>query len=63
MNRADRRKLPTALRGIADNLHRYRCPDCNNDTQLRQDTYGVWHLEVLHDDTCPTLTAIERNGE
>lgn len=36
----------------------YRCPDCNNDTRLVQVAPNVWSLQVLHDDTCPTLGAL-----
>ena len=53
MNRADRRKLPPAIRAIANNLDNVRCPDCDNDARLRQDSDGIWHLDIQHDDTCP----------
>lgn len=55
MNRAERRKLPRALRDMD-----YRCPDCDNDTRIRQDNCGMWHLDVLHDDTCPWFTAYRK---
>jgi hypothetical protein len=46
MNRAERRKLPAAIRAFADNLHLYRCPDCDSDTRLVQDECGVWLVQV-----------------
>ena len=35
------------------------CPDCDADTELRQDTAGVWQLFIRHDDTCPTYRAMK----
>lgn len=57
MNRAERRKLPPPLAALASTLGAIRCPDCNNDTGLRQDANGMWHIDVLHDDTCPWYRA------
>ena len=36
------------------------CPDCNAEKALDRDAFGVWHLVVLHDDSCPTLKEIQR---
>lgn len=38
------------------------CPDCDADTELRADPDhpGIWHLQVQHDETCPTWQAIQR---
>ena len=60
MNRATRRKLPPAIQAIAANLDTVRCPDCCNDARIRQDNCGMWHLDVLHDDTCPWFTAYRK---
>lgn len=38
----------------------YKCPDCNADTSLSQDGHGIWHLDIAHDDTCPTFQRIRR---
>ena len=35
----------------------YRCPDCHSETELEVDAFGVHHLHVLHDDSCPWLAA------
>lgn len=60
MNRAERRKLPPAVRAVADG---YRCPDCDNSTRVSLDQSGMWRLDVLHDDTCPWFSAYEaRHG-
>lgn len=61
VNRSKRRKLPKAIQSIADNLHNLHCPDCNNDAALTQDSLGMWHLEIRHDDTCPWLSAYEQH--
>lgn len=54
MNRARRRatgRAPASVRWVADN---YRCPDCLSDTTSPvADQFGIWHIEVQHDDTCP----------
>ena len=35
----------------------YHCPDCSSTTRLELDAFGVHHLTVVHDDTCPWLAA------
>jgi hypothetical protein len=36
---------------VAEN---YRCPDCLSETTYPiADQFGMWHVEVRHDDTCP----------
>lgn len=55
MNRADRRRnnrqAPPELRAYAA---AYRCPDCLSETaQPVADEFGVWHINVHHDETCP----------
>jgi hypothetical protein len=37
----------------------YRCPDCSSETELLELVPGVFHLEVRHDATCPTLRRME----
>jgi hypothetical protein len=49
----DPRKIPPPFRDSLEILD-YRCPDCDSDIRLRQDEHGVWRLDILHDDTCPT---------
>jgi hypothetical protein len=58
MNRAERRKMPPAIRAIADNLHTIRCPDCHNETRLVESD-GVYVLRISHDHTCPWLKRYE----
>ena len=35
----------------------YQCPDCNAETRLEADAFGIHHLRVYHDDTCPWLAS------
>ncbi|MGO2658367.1 hypothetical protein [Mycetocola reblochoni] len=37
------------------------CPDCNAEARLEPASSGVTVLQILHDDTCPTLARIEAN--
>jgi hypothetical protein len=65
MNRAQRRRAhrqaPPEFRAFAAN---YRCPDCLNDTtQPVADDLGIWHIEVHHDDTCPTYRRLLAHGQ
>lgn len=64
MNRAERRKAtrgaPPQIRALAAT---YRCPDCLSDTSHPfEGTDGVWHINVHHDDTCPTLARLQTAG-
>ena len=62
VNRSQRRRLPKAIRDIADNLDTVRCSDCNNNAEI-VDHDGVYVLRILHDDTCPWLKRYEaRHG-
>jgi len=61
VNRAERRKLPPSIRAVADNLHTVRCPDCDSDTQLVE-SGGVYIVQILHDDTCPTYRRLLAEG-
>lgn len=64
MNRAERRRIPPAIRGIADTLHTVKCPDCNNDARLvHDDEIGMWWIQILHNDTCPWLTRYEERNQ
>jgi hypothetical protein len=63
-NRADRRrrerKAPLAIRLYALN---YRCPDCINSTsEPYADEHGVWHIDVAHDETCPSYRRLRALG-
>ena len=58
--RAARRNAPRSVRWLADN---YRCPDCLSETtQPVADERGVWHINVHHDDTCPTYKRLLAQG-
>lgn len=64
MNRAERRRVgrqaPAVFRAFAA---AYRCPDCLSDTaQPVPDAFGVWHIDVHHDDTCPTYRRLKAEG-
>ena len=61
MNSPDRRKIPPLFRAIAATVD-YRCPDCDNDIRLHQDEYGVWRLDIMHDDACPTYRRLRAEG-
>lgn len=41
----------------------HRCRECASETDLFADTYGIWHLQVRHDDTCPTYQEIQRGTQ
>ncbi|MHA7617410.1 hypothetical protein ACX12M_02715 [Cellulosimicrobium cellulans] len=40
------------------------CPDCHAERQLIKDEteFGIYHLWVRHDPTCPTLRYLTKNG-
>jgi hypothetical protein len=64
MNRAERRRnnhnAPRAIRAFAA---AYRCPDCLSETtQPVVDEFGVWHIDVQHDDTCPMYHRLKAKG-
>jgi hypothetical protein len=64
MNRAERRRnnrsAPRSIRAFAA---AYRCPDClSNTTQPVADEFGVWHIDVQHDDTCPSYRRLKAKG-
>ena len=41
----------------------YRCPDCLNETtEPVRDDADMWHIEVRHDDTCPTYRRLQAEG-
>lgn len=41
----------------------FQCPDCASDTRLVQVTPGVYVLQVVHDDTCPTYPRTTASSE
>jgi hypothetical protein len=64
MNRADRRrqqrKVPPAIRAYA---RAYQCPDClNTSSEPYADDLGMWHIEVHHDETCPSYRRLRALG-
>jgi hypothetical protein len=64
MNRAHRRaahrQAPREVRSFAV---AYRCPDCLSETtQPVADQFGMWHVEVHHDGTCPTYRRLRAEG-
>lgn len=60
---SNRRRL-TPPAGVAAYARAYRCHDCDADVgPPRMGVDGVWHVEIAHDDSCPTLTgAVSRIG-
>jgi hypothetical protein len=52
--RAKRAQLDARAVGVAT---AYQCPDCASRSQLEVDAFGVHHLHVYHDDTCPWLAS------
>ncbi|MFD4957394.1 hypothetical protein [Microbacterium sp. NPDC058389] len=38
---------------VDDFARAYACPDCDADKRLTRDALGIWHLTLIHDDTCP----------
>jgi len=60
VNRAQRRAAARTAGGRAALAYadQYECPDCTSDTALRRDDSGVFHLDVRHDDTCPTYRGV-----
>ena len=38
------------------------CPDCNSDIERWTDRDGRDHIDVMHDDTCPTWQAMRRGA-
>jgi hypothetical protein len=58
----DRQKIAPPFRVIAATVD-YRCPDCDNDIRQHQDGFGMWRLDVLHDDTCPTYRRLQATGQ
>jgi len=60
VNRRQRRTAARTAGGRAalSYADQYTCPDCASDTELRRDDDGVFHLDVHHDDTCPTFRRI-----
>jgi len=43
-------------------LIRPLCPDCNSDIERWIDRDGRRHIDVMHDDTCPTWQAMQRQA-
>lgn len=33
----------------------YQCPDCQSESELEVDAFGMHHMHVYHDPTCPWL--------
>jgi hypothetical protein len=63
MNRADRRRqaraAPRALRLYAA---AYQCPDCNSETDQPYHDGLIWHINLHHDETCPSYRRLKANG-
>lgn len=53
-----RRVTPKPPREAAVYARAYRCGHCTGKGRLRRkpDRYGIWHIEVAHDGSCPILT-------
>lgn len=39
---------------------RPHCPDCNSEIDRWTDRDGRNHIDLMHDDTCPTWQAMQR---
>ncbi len=53
---SNRRKLnpPPEVRAYSA---AYRCSDCTSTIgKTYRDEFGVWHIAIEHDETCPVLT-------
>lgn len=63
MNRAERRRnyrqVPRVLRAFAA---AYRCPDCSSETGELYPDGQRWHLNIHHDDTCPSYRQLKARG-
>jgi hypothetical protein len=62
VNRRQRRStaIPEAVAIFAA---AYRCPDCLSESAApTQDHFGMWHLEIRHDDTCPAYRQMKARG-
>lgn len=64
MNRAQRRRLKRQAPGsVLAFAAAYRCLDCLSDNgQPWCDRFGVWHIDVRHDDTCPAYRRLLAGG-
>lgn len=38
----------------------FHCPDCNSELHHWTDDLGIQHVDVLHDDTCPTWKGMQK---
>ena len=63
MNRSERRRnnhrAPRVLRAFAA---AYRCPDCLSETAEPYHGGDHWHINVHHDETCPTYRRLRAEG-
>jgi hypothetical protein len=60
MNRSDRRRRH-AVPPLVDLVSTaYRCPDCISRNSDPWHDGRIWQFAVMHDDSCPTLAAIEK---
>jgi hypothetical protein len=52
------------LIGLPETLARIRprCPDCASDIERWTDRDGIEHIDLMHDDTCPTWQAMQRQA-
>ena len=62
MNRAQRRagrQAPADIRAFAA---AYRCPDCLSETAEPYHGGDHWHINVHHDETCPSYRKLRAVG-
>jgi hypothetical protein len=62
---SNRRKIrPTPPPGIRAYQRVYRCTDCpGRADRLRRDRHGIWHVDIVHEPSCPVLTGrVSRAG-
>jgi hypothetical protein len=56
----DEQSAPPSVRWLPDT---YACPDCLSDNSVPvRDDHGIWHLNVMHEGTCPTYTRLLAEG-
>ncbi|MBJ7340636.1 hypothetical protein [Mycolicibacterium sp.] len=61
MNRRQRRAA--GFRTKVDELqHLAACPDCGSEVEIERVAGRIYNATVRHDDTCPWLTAFQRDG-
>ena len=58
---SNRRRRTLSASHAAEIRRTLRCPDCASDVRPRRTPDGP-RVDIHHDDTCPALTALQRQG-